>query len=190
MKDMSLHLLDIIENSVRAEATVIDIIIEVEILKNTLEVTVRDNGRGMDSETVARTQDPFYTTKTERLKKVGLGIPLFKQNAELTGGKLVIESFTGQGTKLHARFRFDHVDRIPLGNISDTMISAIIGHPQVDFNLNLIRRTVMGEELLYSFSSALVKEELGDIPLTYPDVIQFLENEINEGIKITKMEEF
>ncbi|MFC1887755.1 ATP-binding protein [Candidatus Cloacimonadota bacterium] len=187
---MSLHLLDIIENSVRAEATVIDIIIKAEILKNRLEISIKDNGTGMDSETVEKTQDPFYTTKEERVKKVGLGIPLFKHNAEITGGSLVIDSLPGNGTGLHATFQFDHVDRIPLGNIADTMITAIVGHPEVDFNLNLIRRTVRGEELDYTLSTLLIKEELGDIPLTYPDVIQFLENDIKEGIINTKMEEF
>jgi signal transduction histidine kinase len=190
MRDISLHLLDIIENSVRAQASVIDIDIEIEIIKNQLWISIKDNGTGMDSETIELTQDPFYTTKEERVKKVGLGIPLFKHNAEISNGSFKIISLPGNGTELQAVFQFDHVDRIPLGNIADTMISVIIGHQEVDFNLSLIRRTLSGEELDYNLSTQIIKAELGDIPLTYPDVIQFIENDIKEGIIKTKMEEF
>jgi len=189
MQDISLHLLDIIENSVRAEADKIDISIKLEILRNSLKICIKDNGTGMDEMTLAQIQDPFYTTKKERIKKIGLGIPLFKQSAELTGGSLEIESVQGEGTSLEAEFQFDHVDRIPLGKISDTMITVIIGHEKVDFDLLLSRKTAAGKEMSYTLSTQIIREELGDIPFTYPDVIQFLENDIEDGIIKTKMEE-
>jgi len=130
MQDISLHLLDIIENSVRASARNIWISIRIEVLRNELELVVLDDGTGMDAETLEHAQNPFYTTKLEREKKVGLGIPLFKQNAEMCNGSFFMNSEPGVGTELKAIFELSHVDRMPLGKIGDTMLGAIIGHPE------------------------------------------------------------
>jgi signal transduction histidine kinase len=189
MQDISLHLLDIIENSVRAQASNVWIALEVAVLKNRLSITVRDDGTGMDAETLQHAQDPFYTTKLERVKKVGLGIPLFKQNAEMCGGSFCMSSTVGQGTELQASFRFDHVDRMPIGSLADTLLGSIIGHPEVDFHVHLSRKFISGDEAEFEFSTAVIKAELGDIPITYPDVIAYVNDTIQEGIKNTKMEE-
>ena len=132
MQDISLHLLDILENSVRAGARNIKVRVINNVLKNRLRIIVEDDGSGMDAHTLEKAQDPFYTSKEERVKKVGLGIPLFKQNAEIVGGSFKMASEPGFGTVLTVDFPLDHIDRMPLGNLKDTLLGGIIGHPEVD----------------------------------------------------------
>ncbi len=189
MQDISLHLLDIIENSVRAKARNIWLVIRISQPDNLMQISIKDDGSGMDFETMLAAQDPFYTTKTERKKKIGLGIPLFKENTERCNGRFLIDSIIGKGTSIMAELAYDHIDRMPLGNISDTILTAILGHQQLDIHLELQHRKSNNQELDFKFSTALVKKELGDIPLTYPDVITFLNEMLNEGIKKTDMEE-
>ncbi|MBP7194484.1 MAG: ATP-binding protein [Candidatus Cloacimonetes bacterium] len=188
MQDISLHLLDIIENSVRAEARNIKVRVITDAQKNRLRLIVEDDGVGMDTHTVEKAQDPFYTSKLEREKKVGLGIPLFKQNAELSNGCFKMASEPGFGTVLTVDFELDHIDRMPLGNLKDTLLGAIIGHPEVDFYINLIH-CERGKEQSFHFDTAAIKEELGDIPLTYPDVIEYIDQSLFEGIQNTNMED-
>ena len=133
MFDLSLHLLDIIENSISAHATLIKIDIFAEILRNKLIIRIEDNGKGMDEETVKEATNPFYTSKKERKKKVGLGIPLFKQNTETSNGKFILKSAVGKGTVIIAEFEYDYIDRLPFGKLENTIISSVIGHPDVDF---------------------------------------------------------
>lgn len=188
MQDISLHLLDIIENSVRAGAKCIRTRIINDEQQNILRIIVEDNGCGMDNETLEMAQDPFFTSKEQREKKVGLGIPLFKQNAELCNGNFSITSEPGLGTVLKADFERDNIDRLPLGNLKDTLLGAIIGHQDVDFHVNLISRN-KGKEQSFHFDTQAIKEELGDIPLTYPDVIEYIEQSLLEGIQNTNMED-
>ena len=188
MQDISLHLLDIIENSVRAEARNIKVRVIRNVQKNRLRIIVEDDGVGMDSQTLEMAQNPFYTSKEEREKKVGLGIPLFKQNAEATNGCFKMASEPGFGTVLTVDFQLDHIDRMPLGNLKDTLLGAIVGHPEVDFDINLITRE-KGCEQSFHFDTAAIKEELGDIPLTYPDVIEYIDQSLQEGIQNTSVED-
>jgi hypothetical protein len=188
VQDLSLHLLDIIENSARAESKLISITIDVDDVKDRIMIIVKDDGAGMDEKTLAMAQDPFYTSKLEREKKVGLGIPLFKQNVEQWNGSFIMKSQQGLGTELIAEFQANNIDRIPLGSIKDTFLGCIIGHPEIDFDICLHHKT-FDSEYEYEFKTAAIREELGDIPITYPDVISYIENEINEGILNTKMEE-
>ncbi len=188
MQDISLHLLDIIENSVRAGAKCIRVRIINDVQENILRFIIEDDGCGMDSETLLMAQDPFYTSKGERTKQVGLGIPLFKQNAELCNGSFTITSEPCLGTVLKADFEADNIDRLPLGNLKDTLLGSIIGHQDVDFYVNLISRD-KGKEHSFHFDTEVIKEELGGIPLTYPDVIEYIEQSLIEGIQNTNMED-
>lgn len=190
MQDLSLHLLDIIENSARAGSMLISIYIIIDDLNNQIQFKIIDNGSGMDQETLENAQNPFYTSKSERQKKVGLGIPLFKQNAEWCNGSFKMESEVGTGTQLMAVFAIDHIDRMPLGNIQDTLIGSILGHSDIDFYIELshIYEDECREEFV--LDTRIIKSELGDIPITWPDVIQYLYETINEGIKNIKLEEF
>jgi len=188
MQDISLHLLDIIENSVRADAKKIKIRIINDHTANNLRLIIEDNGKGMDDETMLMAQDPFYTCKENREKKVGLGIPLFKQNAELCNGSFTIKSEPGFGTVISADFELNHIDRMPLGNLKDTLLGSIVGHPEVDFSVKLINRQ-HGREQSFHFDTAAIKEVLGGIPLTYPDVIEYIDQSLFEGIQNTNMED-
>ena len=131
MQEISLNILDIVQNSVRAEANLIEVIIEEAPSLDIFAFTVKDNGCGMDAQMVKRVTDPFVTTRTTR--KVGLGISLLKSLAEQTGGGIKLESEVGVGTIIRADFSYNHIDRQPLGDISAVMVSLISMNPTIDF---------------------------------------------------------
>ncbi len=126
-----MHILDLAENSIRALAQTISIRIEENTKKDWLIMEIEDDGKGMDEETVKKVLDPFFTTKAAR--RVGLGLPLLKQAARETGGKLEISSKVGKKTRVRATFRYSHPDRKPLGDIRETLLSLAAGHPQIHF---------------------------------------------------------
>jgi len=127
LRELSLHLLDIAENSVAAGAKNITITVEEDTIANRLKMSVEDDGKGMDAEMVARVTDPFVTSRTTR--KVGLGIPLLKAAAEACQGYLKIESQLGKGTRLEVEFQHDHIDRMPLGDLIGTILNLVVAYP-------------------------------------------------------------
>ena len=131
MQEISLNILDIVQNSIRAEATLIELTIEEAPSTDVFAFTVKDNGCGMDEEMVKRVTDPFVTTRTTR--KVGLGISLLKSLAQQAGGDINLESQVGVGTVIRADFSYSHIDRQPLGDISAVMVSLISMNPTIDF---------------------------------------------------------
>ena len=131
MQEISLNILDIAENSVRAEASLIEVTVKENIAEDILSFTIKDNGCGMDEEMVKRVSDPFVTTRTTR--KVGLGISLLKAAAQQTGGDVFLESEPGVGTTITATFSHSHIDRQPLGDIAQVMVSLISLNPDIDF---------------------------------------------------------
>ncbi len=173
MKQLSENILDIAENSVKARASLIEIILEENPLLNTLSIEIRDNGCGMDNETLERVTNPFYTTRTTR--KVGLGIPFFKMGAEMTGGTFHIESKVGQGTVIGTMYHTDHVDFIPLGDIASTLMTLIGGAPEIDF---VYKHTRGEKEVL--LDTRQLRETLGDISLDTPEVLIWIRDYINE----------
>ena len=132
MKDLSSHMMDIVQNSIRAEASWIQIRICEDPEADLFLIEIQDNGCGMDEATLARVRDPFFTSRTVR--KVGLGIPLLQQNAERTGGKVSIVSQPGQGTTLTARFGHSHLDRPPLGDVAETLTLLAAANPAIHFS--------------------------------------------------------
>lgn len=131
MQDISLHILDIVENSIRASARTIKIRIEENIEEDWLTLEIEDNGKGMDEVTIKKALDPFFTTKATR--RIGLGLPLLNQAARETGGKLEITCQAGKKTIVRATFRYSHPDRKPLGNITETLLVLAAGYAEVDF---------------------------------------------------------
>ncbi len=129
MRDISLHILDIAQNSLAANASLVEI--SVEETSDYIEVTIKDNGKGMSEEELKKVTDPFYTTRKTR--KVGLGLSLFKQNVELTNGSFSIESKPNVGTVVNARFNRHSIDCLPLGDLLETFITLIILNPDTDF---------------------------------------------------------
>jgi anti-sigma regulatory factor (Ser/Thr protein kinase) len=176
MRELSLHLLDIAENGVSAGAQNITITIVEDLRADRLQLTVEDDGRGMDAAMVEQVTNPFITTRTTR--KVGLGIPLLKLAAEMCNGGLTVESTPNVGTTVKVDFQRSHIDRMPLGDVAGTMLSLLIGWPQVHW---VLRYRVDDEEFV--FDDAPIKEELGDaLPLSDPEVIGFLRGALREGI--------
>ena len=166
MQEISLNILDIAENSIRAEASLIEITVKELPKEDVLSFIVKDNGCGMDEEMVKKVMDPFVTTRTTR--KVGLGISLLKSHAEQTGGSVKIESEVGVGTILTAEFTYSHIDRQPLGDIGAVMVSLISMNPDIDFIYTHIYnkeeftldtrelRAVLGDEVKFSEPSVAV----------------------------------
>lgn len=174
MEDLSLHLLDIVENSTRAGAKLIEIKLEENREKGLLEIVIRDDGPGMDIEMVDKVTDPFVTTRTTR--RVGLGLPFFRQSAEEAGGCFTIRSEKGRGTEVRATFQLDHIDRKPVGDIGSTMISLILGNPKVDF---VYESNLDGKEV--GFDTREMREELGgDLDLTDPAVLGLIKGLFEE----------
>jgi len=137
MQDISLHILDIVENSLSANADKIFIRIVQNLRRDLLTLEIRDNGKGMDSKTTEKALDPFFTSKTR--KKVGLGLPLLAQAAREAEGKLTIESRPGSGTYIRATFCFSHPDRKPLGDVVGTVRLLRMTHPEIDLQYDFIK---------------------------------------------------
>jgi len=175
MKELSLHILDIGQNSVTAGASLIEIIVEEDTVKDFLRITIQDNGKGMDAETLRKVVDPFYTSRTTR--KVGLGIPMFKANAELCGGTFKLESAIGTGTVLSAEFKRSHIDRVPLGNMADTIMAMVMANPQGD----LLYLHTLGDRS-FSVDTREMREALGDVPLDDVSVLLWIKEYVEEGL--------
>lgn len=176
MRELSLHILDIAQNSIAAKATEIEIRLTVSNVEDRLEIEIEDNGSGMTEEMAERVLDPFVTTRTTR--KVGLGLPLFKAAAEQCEGDLTIESEPGKGTLVKVSFRFSHIDRVPLGNIVSTVVTLIQGNPDTDF-LYLHRY----DDQEYDLSTKILREELDEVPLNHPMVLAFIAKDMAEGLE-------
>ena len=176
MFELSLHILDLVQNSISAGATLVTIEILIDEEKNELIIVIIDDGCGMDEALLARVTSPFATTRTTR--KVGLGIPMIKQSAEMCGGSFSIESAPGVGTTLRAAFEDAHVDRPPLGDLTGTMQALILGAPdKPDF---VLRHVKNGSEFL--FDTREVREVLGGMSLAEPAVLQWIKSAIDEGL--------
>lgn len=174
MKELSLNLLDIAENSVKAGATLTELLLEQT--GHVLTFTVRDDGCGMDEDTVRRVTDPFYTTRTTR--PVGLGLPLLKLEAEQTGGHLTVHSDTSpdaHGTTVTAVFHTDHIDCTPLGDITASLVTLIQGHPDADF---LFSHRKDGQEV--QLDTRALREVLEGVPLNSFEVLQWIEGYLRE----------
>ncbi len=179
MKELSLNILDIAENSVKAGASLTEI--RLDQTEEMLTITIRDDGCGMDAQTVSRVTDPFYTTRTTR--PVGLGLPLLKLEAEMTGGTVTVESKDqvqypqDHGTTVKAVFYHTHIDCPPLGDVIGTMVTLVQGHPDTDF---LFRHECAGREAV-ELDTRMLREVLGEIPLNSFEVLQWIQGSLLEA---------
>lgn len=176
MLEISLHILDIVNNSVKAEASLISVTVEEAKKENLLKITIEDNGCGMDEAFLKEVLDPFRTTRTTR--KVGMGLSLFKAAAENTGGGLTISSEKYVGTKVEVWFTYDHIDRQPLGDMAETMLTLISGNECIDFVY-----THAVNENVFCVDTREIKKILGDeISLGSPEIVMWLKDYIGEGL--------
>lgn len=174
MDEIALHLLDIIQNSIKAKASNIKIVIEATF--NDLFLIIEDDGVGMDESFLENVTDPFVTTRTTR--KVGLGISLLKHSAEITLGEFHIYSQRNVGTKVIAKFKIDNIDRIPLGDLATTMENLIISYSHVKFYLIL-----KSEKGQFHFNTEDIKENLEDVPIDNLEVLKWIKDYINENVQ-------
>lgn len=173
MRDLSLHLLDIIQNSVKAGATEIAVSLTADERNDLLTLRVDDNGCGMDSLLLSKVIDPFTTTRKTR--SVGLGIPLLKEACEMTGGSFGIQSEPGVGTKVEANFVLSSIDRLPVGNVGDTFFGLALDHPEIDYRLEL----KSGEqEFILDFKD--LRKRLDGVPLNEISVCTWIKESIEE----------
>ena len=179
MQDISLHILDLTQNSISADATEITILIDERPSKDWLTVSIRDNGKGMPPEMVERVTDPFVTTRTTR--KVGLGLPLFKQNAIQSGGDMTITSEQGVGTYLEATFGYSNIDRLPLGDIANTVMMLVSSNPLIRF---IFEYKYESEQ--YTFDTIEINEALDGMPINTPPIIKYLMEMIRENMESAK----
>jgi len=174
VRELSLHILDLVENSLAAGATEIEVMIEENLEKDRLTIIVSDNGRGMDAETARKALDPFFTTRTTR--HVGLGLPLLKAAAERCDGRLTLESKPGKGTKVTVEFRRSHIDRAPLGNMPATLLTMLLSQRPVD--IRYIHR-LDGRQFM--MDTREFRSALGEVPLSHPQVRGWLLDYIKQG---------
>ena len=175
MDELALNILDIAYNSIRAQASQIDIRIIDSIQKNIVDIEITDNGQGMTKEEVDKVIDPFFTTRTTR--KVGLGIPLFKQSAELTGGYLSIHSQKNQGTKVKNRFIKNHIDTPIMGNIIETIMTLIQSDENIDYVFEYET-----DNIHFIMNTQDIKSILEEVKITEPEVIVWLKDYMKEGL--------
>ncbi len=175
MKELSLHILDIAENSISACAKNIDIKIIEDTVSDLLQINIKDDGKGMDAEAVSKLSDPFHTTRTTR--RVGLGIPLFKEAAEACNGSLEIASKPGYGTEVKVTFQYSHIDRMPLGDLPGTLLGLMVGTPEINWRFHYSR-----DGRLFELESHHLMDQLQDVPLSDPFVIKWLREYIRNGI--------
>lgn len=174
MQELSLNVLDIAQNSVRAKASLIELSVEEQPGEDRLTIVIADNGCGMTPEQVAHVTDPFFTTRTTR--KVGLGVPFLKMAAEMTGGSLSIASTPGQGTVVRADFGLTHIDRMPLGDIAATVCSLIQCNPDIDFTYTYRRARAQ-----FTADTREFRQILEGVPLSNPEVVGFIGAFIREN---------
>ena len=176
MRDLSMHVLDIAQNSIKANAKLVTVAFVMDG-NGLLTFSVQDDGCGMTPEFLSRVTDPFTTSRTTR--KVGLGIPMLKQSAEMCGGDFGIESEAGVGTTIHASFDTRNIDCIPMGDICDSLLTLVMLNPdQPEF---LFQATSPTAEA--SFDTRQLREVLGGVPLNEPDVIAWMKESIEEEFK-------
>lgn len=175
MKDLSLHLMDIAQNSITAGATVIKI--SMICRDDFLICRLSDNGCGMDEDMLAKVTDPFTTTRTTR--EVGMGIPLFKLSAEMTGGSFEIKSDKGKGTTAEACFVISSIDRIPLGNVDETLKALIMANPETDYEISF-----QSGQNFFELKTADIKKYLDGVSISNFEVADWIAEKIREGMKV------
>lgn len=176
MDELAMHILDIVYNSIKAKAKLIIIKLKDSVQENVIDIEIIDDGCGMDEEMVKRVVDPFYTTRTTR--SVGLGIPLFKEGVEATGGMFSLTSTVNEGTTIHGIYVKDHIDTPRMGDIIETIITLVQGNPDIDYYFEYKK-----DEFSFVFDTKEIKKILDDVVINEPTIIMWLKEYLKEGLK-------
>ena len=177
MRELSLHILDIIRNSISAGASNVKLMVMGDKSTDRLSIEVADNGKGMDNNLLQRIYDPFVTSRSTR--RVGMGIPLLKDTALRCSGDLIVESKKGLGTIVKTDFMISHIDRPPLGSLGETMADLITGEPQTRFEVELA-----SEKIFFRLDTREIKNRLGKAPINSYEVWEWIKECIDENTKL------
>ncbi|MBE0432162.1 sensor histidine kinase [candidate division WOR-3 bacterium] len=177
MDDLSLHVLDILENSTAAGATEIEVRINEDIDENLFTIEIEDNGKGMDQLNLSQSRDPFFTTKDTR--RVGLGLSMLAQACGEAGGNLEIRSEPGRGTVIKASFVYRHIDRKPLGSMAETIAALIAGSAGA---VRLVYRHCRGNRE-FIFDTAEITKTLDGVAINHPEILSFIKEAIESGLE-------
>ncbi len=176
MKELSLHILDITQNSIRAQAQLVKLVIVESPANNQLTIIIEDDGCGIPADRLLHITDPFVTTRTTR--RVGLGLSLFKAAAEACGGYFEISSTVGVGTKVTGSFMRDHIDRAPLGNMADTVLAMVMSFGETDLYYEHDYNNQ-----LFVFNTREIKETLEVESLNEPAILNWIREFVAEGLE-------
>jgi len=186
VKELSLHILDIVQNSIKAEATLIEIIIIEDLKKDLLTIEITDNGKGMNKDLLKKATDPFVTTRVTR--RVGLGLSLLKATAQQCEGNMLVESEEGMGTKIHTTFQHSHIDRAPLGSMVDTLITLLIeseeesGEVKNERTVDYIYKHQVNDQS-FIFDTREVKKILEGTPINDLAVLEWIKDYLKENLE-------
>ena len=175
MRELSLHILDIVENGITAGADIIQIRVEEARSEDLITIIIKDNGHGVPAEKINKIADPFVTSRKTR--RVGLGLSLLSAAAERCDGNLAVKTETGKGTEIKATFRYSHIDRAPMGDMAATIATLLMGNPNVDFKYTHI---VNANE--YVFDTREIRAEIADLALSDPVVVHHLMGSIRKAL--------
>lgn len=178
MKEISLHILDIVQNSIAAKASRVRIEIVEDAAQDKLSITIADDGCGMDAQMLERVRSPFATTRTTR--KVGMGIPLFMAGALACEGQFDIQSAPGSGTTVKAVYKLSHIDRPPIGDMAGTLLMMVLSNPQVIFVYHHVNKDTQSE---FTYDGAAILEVLDGVALDDPEISGWLREYIAQGIQ-------
>jgi hypothetical protein len=176
MRELSLHILDVVENGITAGGDCIWIEVDEARKKDQLKIVIRDNGRGMPVEKLENIDDPFITTRTTR--RVGLGLSLLAAAAKRCEGILRVDSAPGKGTEVEATFRYHHIDRAPLGDMAATIGTLIIGNPAINF---IYAHRIDGKD--FFLDTREIRKEMNDRFPSDPTVIYHLTESVRSSLK-------
>ncbi|HHV09493.1 MAG TPA: ATP-binding protein [Clostridiales bacterium] len=174
MTEISLNVLDIANNSIRAGAGLIEITVQIQRDRDALTIIITDDGCGMTPEQLKSVEDPFFTTRTTR--RIGLGVPFFKMAALSTEGSFKIDSTPGSGTTITAVFGLTHIDRMPLGDMNSTIHTLITLNTHIDF---LYTYSFDGNQ--FTLDTREFRQVLGDVPLNSPEVSAYIKEYLTEN---------
>ena len=180
MKDLSLHILDLAQNSLKANCTELEILVNEDLKKDLFEIIIKDDGTGMNENFLKIADDPFTTTRKTR--SVGLGLSLTKAAALRCEGKFNIKSKKGKGTEIFFSFKYSHIDRAPLGNIGETIVSLINNRPEIE-----IRYSHIYNENKFNFNTRDIKKLLDEVDINNVDILLWIKDYINENINELKL---
>ncbi|MBZ4663901.1 MAG: ATP-binding protein [Caloramator sp.] len=175
MRELSLHIMDIIENSISADATLIELYIVEDVFKNTFTIKIKDNGKGIDEEMLKNITDPFVTSRTTR--RVGLGLSLFESTCLRCNGSLKVYSKVNVGTEVVATMEHSNIDRPPLGKIEETVVTVLL-NPSID----LVYEHIYNDKK-FVLDSREIKKILGSDEINTPEVLLWIKDFIKENLK-------